>query len=233
LTLFEDFPEGRAALTPGQSLIQPLTSGIAEFVFAVANPGFYHLEATVVAYGACANTFVGPFTTQTFEVTGSPTSITETCPPTETCITPPITSVGGSIATIQATGGATIIASFSTLFDAHFTACKSTTPSDLTGVLNIVVTGSTKTIITLVVAGNAPLPVCWHSPFPFKQADGKLAKADTDGYTGLLPACKSKTPVGPCILSQSPQGPKPITHTTIKILDSNCAGCSGGYISRK
>jgi hypothetical protein len=34
-------------------------------------------------------------------------------------------------------------------------------------------------------------------------------------------------------LSQSPQGPKPVPQTVIKILDSNCAGCSGGYISRK
>ena len=223
LKLFQAEGEGFVEV---RSLTKTAVGGDAKFTLSVALPGPSFFRATAVVPTGCLNVFNGPSDSQSFDVV-CPSNCSDT-----------IISDGGTTAFVELAGGGTFdpgFPNFSDLTGAGIgSPCKNGVPTDPTGVLNISVSGGTKTIITLVVAGNAPLPVCWHSPVVFKQADGKLANADlSGGFTGLLPTCKANSPVGPCVLSQSPQGPKPVPQTVIKILDSNCAGCSGGYISRK
>ncbi len=156
----------------------------------------------------------------------TPDSVDVTCVE-DPCDSPPITSTGGTIVTITAGAGATeITASFSTLADAGFAGCTNKAPRDPTGVLTFDVVGGTTTkSITLVVNGAGPVLICWNAPTSFKQRDGKMAKPDPiagQGFTGLLPDCKGKNPVLPCVVPPPPPPrghpkPPPPTTTTVTI----------------
>jgi hypothetical protein len=79
-------------------------------------------------------------------------------------------------------------------------------------------------VITLVVKGKGAVPICWNAPTTFRTRDGSMARRDPlGGFTGLLPDCRGRNPVGPCILSavQRETGhrrPPPSPTTTVRIL---------------
>jgi uncharacterized repeat protein (TIGR01451 family) len=150
-----------------------------------------------------------------------------TCPEGQTCDSPPITSPGGTVVTITAGDGATITAEFIPFDPDSFTPCKGQAPRDPGNVLSFTVDVGSKTL-TVTVNGKPPVAVCWNSENPFKQRDGKNAKFDSNlhVYYGLLPDCKGKNPVGPCVLPPLPTPPPakghpkppPPTTTTVRIL---------------
>ncbi len=184
------------------------------------NAGTLTVNSLALAPGTTATCSI----TNTFDATTN-TSTTITCPPTQSCTTAPITSSGGSIGTIVAGPGATINAAFIPFAGAGFTACRGQTPRDPLNVLRFNVTGSTASkVITLVVKGKGPVPICWNAPTTFRTRDGNWARRDPlGGFTGLLPDCSGRNPVGPCILSAveretGHRRPPPSPTTTVRIL---------------
>ena len=170
--------------------------------------------------------------TNTFDPTTNRSTV-DTCPPTASCVSAPITSTGGTVATITAGPGATITAGFVPFAGAGFSACKGQNPRDPLNAMVFNVTSSAQSkVLTLVVKGKGPIPICWNAPTSFRQRDGRMAKPDPlGGFTGLLPECKEKKPIGPCILSAEEHAtdrpslaetgrrkPPPPATTTIRIL---------------
>ena len=170
-----------------------------------ASSGALTPDPLVLAAGQSASCSI----TNTFNASTN-TSTTVTCSPTQTCTTAPITSSGGTVVTITGAAGSTIHAEFDPFSTGIFVPCKDQKPRDPNNILSFDSDTGTKTI-QMTVSGKGPVPICWNSLTKFKQRDGHDAHFNSAQhvYYGLLPDCKGKHPVAPCVLSTVTSSPPP------------------------
>ena len=180
-------------------------SGYSAGSWSCTPAGLLTGNSLVLAPGATASCSI----TNTFNASTN-TSTTVTCPPTQSCTTTPITSPGGTVVTITGAGGATIVAQFDPFTTGTFVPCKDQKPRDPNNILSFDSDTGTKTI-QMTVSGKGPVPICWNSLTKFKQRDGHDAHFNSalHVYYGLLPDCKGKHPVAPCVLSTVTSPPPP------------------------